>query len=121
MNPRRGEPLRLLAVALLLTTACKKAAPSVPPSDGRPEVAVTVDAIGYHPETSHAKAGKPVRMLVTRTTDDGCGQQLVVPSLHLKYELPLNQPVAIDLTMPASGDVKFACGMDMYHGSIVAD
>jgi plastocyanin domain-containing protein len=39
----------------------------------------------------------------------------------MKFDLPLNQPVAIDLTMPASGEVAFACGMDMMHGSIVAD
>lgn len=110
----------LVVLAALAFAACKKA-PSVPPSDGRAEVDVKVDATGYHPDKLHAKAGKPVRMLVTRTTDDGCGQQLVVPSLHLKYELPLNQPVAIDLTMPEKGELAFACGMDMYKGSIVAD
>jgi plastocyanin domain-containing protein len=110
----------LIVLAALVAAACKKA-PSVPASDGRAEVEVKVDATGYHPDKLHAKAGKPVRMLVTRTTDDGCGQELVVPSLHLKYELPLNQPVAIDITMPEKGELAFACGMDMYRGSIVAD
>ncbi|HEX5100387.1 MAG TPA: cupredoxin domain-containing protein [Polyangiaceae bacterium] len=110
----------LVVLAALAAAACKKA-PSVPASDGRPEVEVKVDATGYHPDKLHAKAGKPLRMLVTRTTDDGCGQEIVVPSLHLKYELPLNQPVAIDLTMPEKGELAFACGMDMYKGSIVAD
>ena len=117
----RMKRLALLSLAAALAApACKKA-PSVPPSDGRPELEVKVDAVGYHPDTLHAKAGKPVRLVVTRTTDDGCGQQLVVPSLHLKYDLPLNQPVAIDLTMPSSGSLAFACGMDMMKGSIVAD
>ena len=110
----------LVVLAALAAAACKKA-PSVPSSDGRPEVEVKVDATGYHPDKLHAKAGKPVRLVVTRTSDDGCGQQLVVPSLHLKYELPLNQPVAIDVTMPEKGELAFACGMDMYKGSIVAD
>jgi len=110
----------LVLLAVLAATACKNA-PSVPASDGRPELEVKVDATGYHPDKLHAKGGKPVRMVVTRTTDDGCGQQLVVPSLHLKYELPLNQPVAIDLTMPEKGELAFACGMDMLKGSIVAD
>ena len=112
----------VLVLAALAFTACKKApSPSVPPSDGRPELSVTVDGVGYHPAELRAKAGKPVRLVVTRTTDDGCGQQIVVPSLHLKYDLPLNQPVAIDLTMPASGTLGFACGMDMYKGTIVAE
>ena len=115
------HPFRLLLLATLVAASACKNAPSVPPSDGRPALEVKVDATGYHPDKVHAKAGKPVRLLVTRTTDDGCGQQLVVPSLHLKYELPLNQPVAIDLTMPDKGELAFACGMDMYKGSIVAD
>ncbi len=115
------KELSALVLAALLAAACKKPSPGVPASDGRPEVSVTVDGFSYHPDKVLAKAGKPVRLLVTRTTDDGCGQQFVVPSLHLKYDLPLNQPVAIDLTLPASGAVAFACGMDMYRGSIVAE
>jgi plastocyanin domain-containing protein len=109
----------LLAAAFVV--ACKKEAPAAPPADGRHEIPITVDAVGYHPAESHAKAGEAVRLLVTRTTDDGCGQQLVVPSLNLKRDLPLKQPVAIDLTMPAKGAVAFECGMGMLHGSIVAD
>jgi plastocyanin domain-containing protein len=109
-------------LVLLLAFGCNKAAKqSPPPSDGRPELEVKVDAVGYHPDKLHAKAGKPVRLLVTRTTEEGCGQELVVPSLNKKVALPLNQAVAIDLTMPASGEVAFACGMDMMHGVIVAD
>jgi len=109
-------------LAAFSALACNKApSPGVPPSDGRPELSVTVDAVGYHPAELRAKGGKAVRLVVTRTTDDGCGQQIVVPSLHLKYDLPLNQPVAIDLTMPTSGTLGFACGMDMYKGSIVAE
>lgn len=115
------KPLTLVCLAAALAApACKKA-PSVPPSDGRPELEVKVDGTGYHPDTLHAKAGKPVRLMVTRTSDEGCGQQLVVPSLHLKYELPLNQPVAVDVSMPPSGALAFTCGMDMYKGSIVAE
>ena len=62
-----------------------------------------------------------MRIEFTRTTDEGCGQQLVFPEQNIKKDLPLNQPVAVDLTMPASGKVAFACGMDMYRGSIVAE
>jgi plastocyanin domain-containing protein len=108
-----------LAVVLLAATACKKEAPTS--ADGRREIAITVDAVGYHPAESHAKGGEPVRLLVTRTTDDGCGQELVVPSLNVKRELPLKQAVAIELTMPQKGSVGFECGMGMMHGSIVAE
>ena len=55
-----------------------------------------------------------------RTTDEGCGQQLVFPDLDIRRDLPLNEPVAVDITMPASGRVAFTCGMAMYQGSVVA-
>ena len=110
----------ILSLACLVLAACnKKSDPA--PSDGRPIIKVSVDAAGYHPTEAKAKAGKPVRIEFTRTTDEGCGQQLVFPEQNIKKDLPLNQPVAVDLTMPASGKVAFACGMDMYRGSIVAE
>ena len=112
--------LVLPLVAGALAVACKKEAPSAT-ADGRHVIAITVDAVGYHPAESHAKAGEPVRLVVTRTTEEGCGQELVVPRLNLKRELPLKQAVNIDLAMPARGAVAFECGMGMMHGSIVAD
>lgn len=117
---RRHSLAGVLAFAAVLVAGCKKEAP-LPASDGRHEIAISVDAVGYHPAESHAKAGEPLRLIVTRTTDDGCGQELVVPSLNLKRELPLKKPVAIDLTMPAKGAVAFECGMGMMHGSVIAD
>jgi plastocyanin domain-containing protein len=118
--PRMTRPKLLLSTMPLLLLGCSKGSPGVA-ADGRREIAITVDAVGYHPAESHAKAGEPVRLVVTRTTEDGCGQELVIPSLNLKRELPLRQPVTIDVTMPAKGAIAFACGMDMMHGSIVAD
>ena len=36
-------------------------------------------------------------------------------------DLPLNKPVEVAVTVPATGEVGFACGMDMFHGTVVAD
>lgn len=110
--------------ATLALPACKKetdadaTATSAQASEG--SVAIKVDATGYHPAEATAPAGKPVKLVFTRTTDDGCGQQLVFPDLDIRKDLPLNEPVTVDVTMPASGKIAFACGMDMYRGSIVA-
>jgi plastocyanin domain-containing protein len=35
------------------------------------------------------------------------------------YDLPMNQPVEIAVTAPATGKVDFACGMDMMSGVIL--
>ena len=87
---------------------------------GTADLQLTVDGTGYHPSSISAPAGKPVRLTITRTSDEGCGQQIVFPSLNIRRDLPLNQAVTVEFTMPASGSVAFTCGMDMMRGSIVA-
>lgn len=117
---------------MLATNACSKpanvAAPSPSPaapasasqvSTGAP-IAISVDGRGYHPDSVQAPAGKPTRLIFTRTSDEGCGQQLIFPTLDIRKDLPLNKPVTVDLTMPPSGNVAFTCGMNMLRGSIVA-
>jgi plastocyanin domain-containing protein len=34
-------------------------------------------------------------------------------------DLPMNKPTDIAVTAPASGKLTFACGMDMFQGTIV--
>ena len=87
---------------------------------GTADLQLTVDGTGYHPSSISAPPGKPVRLTITRTSDEGCGQQIVFPSLNIRRDLPLNQAVTVEFTMPASGSVAFTCGMDMLRGSIVA-
>ena len=87
---------------------------------GTADLQLTVDGTGYHPSSISAPSGKPVRLTITRTSDEGCGQQIVFPSPNIRRDLPLNQAVTVEFTMPASGSVAFTCGMDMLRGSIVA-
>ncbi|HXS18827.1 MAG TPA: cupredoxin domain-containing protein [Polyangiaceae bacterium] len=120
------RPLTLCLV--LLGTACDRS-PSgaeqtptpTPPGAAATELSLNVDASGYHPDKVSAPAGRPVRLTVTRTSDEGCGQQITFPSLAIRKDLPLHRPVSIDLTMPASGELAFTCGMNMLRGSIVAE
>jgi len=128
MLPRRAALSLLLAFPLALSAAaCKHntpaaPAPSVPAEvnagpDGR--VMVSVGAEGYTPATVHAPAGRPLTLVFTRTSDEGCGQQVVFPSLNIRRDLPLNQPVEV-LVTPTVGSLAFTCGMNMLHGSVVA-
>lgn len=113
----RKRPLHLALWISLALTACSSADV---PDDGRPTIAVRVHASGYDPSEITAPANEPVRLIFTRTTDEGCGQQLVFPDLGIRRDLPLDEPVPVDLTMPASGRVRFTCGMDMFRGAVVA-
>jgi plastocyanin domain-containing protein len=85
--------------------------------DGRARV--TVDGDGYHPGSLEVAAGRPLTITFERTTDQTCGHEVVFPSLGIRRELPLREPVDVQLT-PTSGTIAFTCGMGMYRGSIVA-
>jgi hypothetical protein len=81
-------------------------------------VRVTVDDKGFEPSRLALKAGVPARITFVRTTDQTCATSVVIAGLNIRRELPLNQPVTIEMT-PKTGEVAFACGMNMFHGTIV--
>jgi len=116
-----------LVLAFALCSACQGAptesAPSpraaTAPAPSAGSHAITVDGSGYHPASITVPAGQPATLVFTRTSDDGCGHQLVFPTLGIRKDLPLDQPVAVNIT-PEAGEIRFTCGMDMYRGTVVA-
>jgi plastocyanin domain-containing protein len=80
---------------------------------------VVVNEQGYEPAKLTLRAGTPARITFVRTTDKTCGTEVVFPSLNVKRALPLNEPVVIELTPAKTGDLAFACGMNMLHGTVV--
>lgn len=110
--------LRTLVLALATSAALAACGTS---SDAAPEphrVAIQVGASGYDPAEVEATAGEPLTLVFTRTTEEGCGGTLVIPSQNVRRDLPLNEPVEVTFT-PAAGRLRFTCGMDMYDGAIV--
>ena len=88
-------------------------------STGIQNAKVLVTEKGFEPDRVSLKAGSPARLTFLRTTDRTCGKDVMFPSLKIKRELPLNEPVAIDFTPAKTGDVAFACGMNMLAGVVV--
>jgi len=82
---------------------------------------VVVNEQGYEPAKVALRAGTLARITFVRTTDKTCGTEVVFPSLNIKRALPLNEPVVIEFTPTRSGDIAFACGMKMLHGTIVVE
>ena len=80
---------------------------------------ILVTEKGFEPEKVSLKAGSPARLTFLRTTDKTCAKEVVFPSLNIRRDLPPNEPVAIDFTPAKTGDVAFACGMDMVKGVVV--
>jgi plastocyanin domain-containing protein len=121
-----------LALTLgLAFVACKKdAAPEAKPkatistgtvaADGVRTVAIEAGQEGYVPDRIPGKPGEKLKLKFTRTVDGECLAELKTPDGQ-KVLLPKGEPVEVAVTVPADGEVKFACGMDMFFGVIVAE
>ncbi|HEX3762960.1 MAG TPA: cupredoxin domain-containing protein [Kofleriaceae bacterium] len=88
-------------------------------ADGARHVAVDAGKEGYRPERIGGKPGEKLVLVFTRTYDAACISQLKTPDGKL-VDLPKGTPVEIPVTVPAAGEIGFACGMDMFHGAVVA-
>ncbi len=117
-----------LALALVGFGACKKdekPAPKAAPvaatvnADGSRTIPIEVNADGYTPDKIPGKPGEKLKLVFTRTKDSSCISQLKMADGKL-IDLPMNQPVEVPVTVPQTGEVAFACGMDMIHGAVVA-
>lgn len=80
-------------------------------------LAVTTD--GFVPDSIPLKANQPVRLVVTRTTDETCATDLLIDGTDVKVALPLNTPVAIPWTPTKAGKVKFGCAMGMMVSGVL--
>jgi plastocyanin domain-containing protein len=86
------------------------------------KVQISVTEKGFEPESVDVPAGKPVTLVFTRTTDKTCAKEFVLTmddGKKIEKELPLNTPVELAMTFPKAGKLGYACGMDMFKGTIV--
>lgn len=128
--------MRFALVLALSLVACKKADEAAPAKKDTPPAATvdtgtkTPDGVrtiqieatkdGYAPDKIPGKPGEKLKLVFTRRASGGeCIAELKAPDGKL-HQLPLDKPYEIDVTVPKDGEVRFACGMDMFSGSIVA-
>ena len=124
-RPQRGAIRTLMTrwvlLALFALLACKSSQQSAQPptSDGKPVYAVSVTERGFEPVRIEVPPDKDVVLRFTRKVKDTCGDSVVVQGDPVKHMLPLDKPIDVALRSPKTGQVRFACGMDMYRGSVV--
>jgi plastocyanin domain-containing protein len=82
-------------------------------------IAIEANEKGFTPSSVELKKGAPATLVFKRTTDDTCATKVVFPELGITKDLPLNQPVSIDIPAAAARTLTFQCGMGMFKGKIV--
>ncbi|MBD2112114.1 MULTISPECIES: cupredoxin domain-containing protein [Cyanophyceae] len=86
-------------------------------TDGVQEVTVTVDG-GYDPSHIVVQAGQPVRLNFYRKDPSSCLEEVRFPDFRIAQVLPVNQTTAIEFTPTQPGRYEFACGMNMFRGTV---
>jgi len=88
---------------------------------GPQTIAIAVTDRGFEPARIKARAGQPLALLVTRRTDATCAKEIVIAEANINRELPLDEEVRIEFTPEKSGELRYACGMDMIAGTITLE
>ncbi len=83
-------------------------------------VRIDVGAKGFSPETLSIAPGADQVLEFTRTADRTCATAVVFPATGKRFDLPLNSPVRVPVSLKPGETIAFSCPMDMYHGKIVA-
>jgi plastocyanin domain-containing protein len=74
---------------------------------------------GFEPTPVTVKKGEPLRLRITRTTEETCAKDVIFPDYGIEKELPMNKAVEIDLTPTKDGKVKYGCSMGMMIAGVL--
>jgi len=75
---------------------------------------------GYSPSLISVKKGQKVILNFLRKDQNQCLEEIVFPDFKIKKYLPLNKVVSIEIKPEKAGEYGFVCGMNMFHGKVVA-
>ena len=108
--------LTLAAAVLSAEQGCTKNAESAPSAPaGKPgeprTLALSVTEKGYEPSPVTLQQGQPVKLVLTRTTEQTCATEIVLDEYNINTPLPLNQPVEVAFTPTKTGKLVYGCAM----------
>lgn len=113
----------LLAVAALMSPALAfqhdAATVSAKTVKGVQSVTVMVTSGKYSPSVISVKKGVPVAITFKGGAKIGCGSTIEFKSLKMKQSVKQGQSVTFKFTPANTGEIAFACPMNMYRGKVV--
>jgi plastocyanin domain-containing protein len=112
--------LAIVALAVALAVTSVRADETKKGSPRRIDISVT--EAGFEPSKVTVKQGEEVTLAFTRTSDTTCATEVIVHVNEkdtVEKKLPLNQAVPVTVTFSKTGELGYACGMNMHKGVIV--
>jgi plastocyanin domain-containing protein len=123
--------LALLAAGAVVATqeGCSKEPKQEPasaearkPSEGPRVIPLSVTEKGYEPTPITLKKDEPVKLVVTRKTEQTCATEIVMKDYNINTPLPLNTPVEIAFTPNKTGTLTYGCAMgQMISGAFMVE
>lgn len=86
--------------------------------DQHQEATVVVKG-GYSPETIILKKGIPATLNFEMKDSTACLSHVVFDKLGVDRDLTKQKVTSVEIPTDQTGDVDFACGMNMFHGKVV--
>lgn len=117
-DTRRGVLIAVFTIALISIFSSwsygqKKQRPTVQ------RVRIVINEQGYSPQNVRLRRGAPTYITFIRQTDRTCGTEIVIPDYGIHRALPLNERVLVSFTPKRSGEITFACSMNMMRGKLI--
>ncbi len=82
-------------------------------------VKISVSKNGFSPSSIDAEAGHKLNLVFNRVDKQGCGSEVVFPSLKVRKKLPIGKDVIVSFTPTEARQVNFTCGMGMLKGKVI--
>jgi len=111
--------VRIPLLTLLLVLSCQQQQQATAQSGAPASIEIAVTEKGFEPDRVKAAASAPITLRFVRKVAQTCADAVEVQGDPVRYMLPLNVPIDVKVTAPASGELSFACPMKMYQGAIV--
>ena len=112
--------MRLALFLAVLAASCnRRPAPPALSASGLAVREIAVTGKGFEPARVEVPPAKPVILRFTRKVADTCADAVDVAGDPVRHMLPLDTTVDVKVTAPASGELAFACPMQMIHGAVV--
>jgi plastocyanin domain-containing protein len=109
--------LKLLVVFTVLIGVCIPAVGQ--PTEATQAAKIVITPKGFEPSSITLKKDVPATITFTRQTSNTCATSVQIPEYKIKRDLPLNQPVTVEIKPTKTGEFTFMCGMNMLKGSVV--
>ena len=82
---------------------------------------ITVTEDGFSPDAIQIARNEAVTLAFTRQVKRTCATEVVLElgdGRKVEHELPLGETVLVDVSFARTGQLRYACSMDMIAGSI---